>query len=97
MENVAKVVPNRIFSLAVHPSTEKLLVAAGGKWGNVGLWDVRDNTSTNHGVQLFKVSWYYVVEVGSTFTKADHLYLHEIFFTRDTFIRDTSLDFRSLI
>merc|ERR1719433_378278 len=55
VENVAKVVPNRIFSLAVHPSTEKLLVAAGGKWGNVGLWDVRDNTSTNHGVQLFKM------------------------------------------
>jgi len=54
-ENVAKVVPNRIFSLAVHPSTDKLLVAAGGKWGNVGIWDVKDNSSATHGVQLFKM------------------------------------------
>ena len=53
-ENVAKVVPNRIFSLAVHPTTEKVLVAAGGKWGNVGLWDVNGTDLINNGVQLFK-------------------------------------------
>ena len=52
---MAKVVPNRIFSLAIHPSTSKLLVAAGGKWGNVGLWDVMDRTSSHHGVQLFRM------------------------------------------
>ena len=57
-ENVAKVVPNRIFSMAVHPTTNKLLVAAGGKWGNVGIWDVNDKASVNHGVQLFKVKNY---------------------------------------
>jgi len=54
-ENVAKVVPNRIFSLAIHASTEKLLVAAGGKWGNVGLWDVNGKEAINNGVQLFKM------------------------------------------
>ena len=32
--DVAKVVPERIFSLAFHPSAQKLLVAAGDKWGN---------------------------------------------------------------
>mmetsp|Transcript_12586 Transcript_12586/g.25160 ORF Transcript_12586/g.25160 Transcript_12586/m.25160 type:complete len:781 (-) Transcript_12586:525-2867(-) len=37
--DVAKVVPERIFSLAFHPSTQKLLVAAGDKWGNLGLFD----------------------------------------------------------
>ena len=33
-ERVAKVVPDRIFSLAIHPTNSKLLIAAGGKWGN---------------------------------------------------------------
>eukprot|EP01135_Chromosphaera_perkinsii_P006759 Nk52_evm7s578 gene=Nk52_evmTU7s578 len=41
-ERVAKVVPGRIFSLAVHPSRSRLLVAAGGKYGGVGVWDVSD-------------------------------------------------------
>ena len=53
---VAKVVPDRIFSLAVHPTEEKVLVAAGGKWGGLGLWDVKDTESENHGVHLFMVS-----------------------------------------
>ena len=39
-EDIAKLVPERIFSLAVHPSPSKLLVAAGDTWGRVGLWDV---------------------------------------------------------
>ena len=53
-ERVAKVVPDRIFSLAVHPSSEKLLVAVGGKWGGLGLWDVLDTESENDGVHLFE-------------------------------------------
>jgi len=53
-ERVAKVVPNRIFSLAIHPSQTKLLVAAGGKWGSIGFWDVNDNESKTHGVQVVK-------------------------------------------
>nr|XP_033776251.1 WD repeat-containing protein 76 [Geotrypetes seraphini] len=38
--SVTKVVKNRIFSLAFHPSESRTLVAAGDKWGQVGLWDV---------------------------------------------------------
>ena len=53
-ELVAKVVPDRIFSLAVHPGEEKRLVAAGGKWGGLGLWDVLDTDSNSHGVHLFR-------------------------------------------
>lgn len=37
-DRVAKVVKDRIFSAAFHPSTSSLLVAAGDKWGKVGLW-----------------------------------------------------------
>mmetsp|Transcript_17620 Transcript_17620/g.40375 ORF Transcript_17620/g.40375 Transcript_17620/m.40375 type:complete len:493 (-) Transcript_17620:119-1597(-) len=39
-EDIAKLVPERIFSVEVHPSASKLLVAAGDTWGRVGLWDV---------------------------------------------------------
>lgn len=39
-ERVAKVVKDRIFSAAFHPSTSSLLVAAGDKWGKVGLWNL---------------------------------------------------------
>jgi len=52
-EQVAKVTSNRIFSLAVHPTKNKLLVAAGEKWGDIGIWDVYDQSSNNHGVHLF--------------------------------------------
>ena len=52
---MAKVIGTRIFSLAVHPSEDKLLVFAGGKWGGVGLWDVHDTESERHGVEFFYV------------------------------------------
>ena len=39
-DDIAKLVPERIFSLEVHPEPSKLLVAAGDTWGKVGLWDV---------------------------------------------------------
>jgi WD40 repeat protein len=52
-EQVAKVVPSRIMSLAVNSSTAKLLVAVGDKWGNVGLWDVNDRQAITHGVRCF--------------------------------------------
>lgn len=43
-EDVAKVVPGRIFSVAIHPSERRTLVASGDKYGNVGLWNVDDNS-----------------------------------------------------
>lgn len=52
-ERVAKVVPDRIFSSAVHPHNDKILVACGDKWGKVGLWDCEDTESSTHGVHLF--------------------------------------------
>ena len=39
-EDIAKLVKDRIFSIAMHPSPSKVLVAAGDTWGRVGLWDV---------------------------------------------------------
>lgn len=49
---VAKVVRDRIFSVAVHPSQSRILVAAGDKWGQVGLWDL-DHQSPDDGVYAF--------------------------------------------
>ena len=39
-ERVAKVTKDRVFSLAVHPTPEKVVACAGDKWGGVGVWDV---------------------------------------------------------
>jgi hypothetical protein len=36
VERIAKVVPYRIYSMAAHPSENKLLLAVGDKWGNLG-------------------------------------------------------------
>lgn len=51
---VAKVVPDRIYGIAVHPSTDKVLAAAGDKSGYVGIWDVDGLSEENNGVYLFK-------------------------------------------
>lgn len=56
-DQVAKVVPERIYSVATHPSKTKLVVAAGDKNGYVGLWDVdgtSDNANARDGVHLFR-------------------------------------------
>jgi len=53
-ELVAKVVPERIFSLAVHPSPTTLIAAVGDKGGSVGLWDILAATSPGHGVHLYQ-------------------------------------------
>lgn len=56
---VAKVTPDRIYSVATHPGKQKLIVGAGDKNGYVGLWNV-DLTSENEsskstdGVHLFR-------------------------------------------
>ncbi|XP_067827384.1 WD repeat-containing protein 76-like [Heptranchias perlo] len=41
---VAKVTSNRICSLALHPSQDRFLVAAGSAFGYVGLWDLSSKT-----------------------------------------------------
>jgi hypothetical protein len=66
-EWVAKVTPDRIYSVACHPSESKLICCAGDKKGYVGLWDVDGGTSSSenntndisvknsNGVSLFRV------------------------------------------
>jgi hypothetical protein len=57
-EWVAKVTPDRIYSVTTHPSESKLIACAGDKQGYVGLWDVdaKDgNNNRNNGVHLFRV------------------------------------------
>ncbi len=54
---VAKVVPDRIYSIAFHPSPHKLITVAGDKKGYLGFWDVDNTTSeenSRNGVHLFK-------------------------------------------
>uniref|UniRef100_A0A672JSN5 WD repeat-containing protein 76 n=1 Tax=Salarias fasciatus TaxID=181472 RepID=A0A672JSN5_SALFA len=50
---VAKVVKHRIFSAAFHPCTSSLLVAAGDKWGQIGLWNLGGDWGDD-GVLLFE-------------------------------------------
>jgi hypothetical protein len=38
VERICKVVPHRIYSMAVHPTENKLVVAVGDKWGNLGMY-----------------------------------------------------------
>ncbi|XP_054626423.1 WD repeat-containing protein 76 isoform X2 [Dunckerocampus dactyliophorus] len=52
-EKVAKVVKDRIFSAAFHPSSTSLLMAAGDKWGKVGLWSLGGDWGDD-GVLLFE-------------------------------------------
>ncbi|XP_056231412.1 WD repeat-containing protein 76 [Seriola aureovittata] len=52
-DRVAKVVKDRIFSAAFHPCTSSLLMAAGDKWGKVGLWKLSGDWGDD-GVLLFE-------------------------------------------
>lgn len=53
-EWVAKVTPDRIYSVACHPSETKVIAGAGDKRGYVGLWDVDSTSESNNGVHLFR-------------------------------------------
>jgi hypothetical protein len=48
-EWVCKVTPDRIYSVATHPSENKLICCAGDKQGYVGFWDVDGVSSNNNG------------------------------------------------
>ncbi|XP_061743277.1 WD repeat-containing protein 76 isoform X2 [Nerophis ophidion] len=52
-DRVAKVVKDRIFSAAFHPSSTSLLMAAGDKKGKVGLWSFGEDWGDD-GVLLFE-------------------------------------------
>ncbi|NWR12675.1 WDR76 protein, partial [Paradoxornis webbianus] len=50
-ENIRKVVKARVCSMAIHPSESTILVAAGDKWGHIGLWNV--SCGTEEGAHVF--------------------------------------------
>ncbi|XP_039578970.1 WD repeat-containing protein 76, partial [Passer montanus] len=50
-ENIRKVVKSRVCSMAIHPSESTILVAAGDKFGHVGLWNV--GCGTEEGAHMF--------------------------------------------
>ncbi|NXM76837.1 WDR76 protein, partial [Serilophus lunatus] len=50
-ENIRKVVKSRVCSMAIHPSESTILVAAGDKWGHVGLWNV--SCGSEEGAHIF--------------------------------------------
>ncbi|XP_029814621.1 WD repeat-containing protein 76 [Manacus vitellinus] len=50
-ENVRKVVKSRVCSMAIHPSESTILVAAGDKWGHLGLWNV--SCGSEEGAHIF--------------------------------------------
>ncbi|NXO18185.1 WDR76 protein, partial [Oriolus oriolus] len=50
-ENIRKVVKARVCSLAIHPSESTILVAAGDKWGHIGLWNV--SCRSEEGAHIF--------------------------------------------
>ncbi|NXO87470.1 WDR76 protein, partial [Sitta europaea] len=50
-ENIRKVVKGRVCSMAIHPSQSTILVAAGDKWGHVGLWNV--SCRSEEGAHIF--------------------------------------------
>ncbi|XP_067949159.1 WD repeat-containing protein 76-like [Watersipora subatra] len=56
--SVAKVAPKRIFSLAIHPTSQRApLLAVGDKWGHVAFWNVIpgcEEEAADAGVCLFK-------------------------------------------
>lgn len=62
LEDVStKICPDRIYSITCHPSPNKLVVCAGDKQGNLGIWNVdqfgsktTNDDDVNNGVHLFK-------------------------------------------
>uniref|UniRef100_A0A3B5M5C2 WD repeat-containing protein 76 n=1 Tax=Xiphophorus couchianus TaxID=32473 RepID=A0A3B5M5C2_9TELE len=52
-DDVVKVVKDRVFSAAFHPCSSSLLLAAGDKWGKVGLWNMGAEWGDD-GVLLFE-------------------------------------------
>ena len=42
--NVAKIVPEKILSMAFHPTSTRPILCAGDKWGSIGFWDIVSHT-----------------------------------------------------
>mgnify|MGYP002834586599 CR=1 FL=1 len=64
-DDVAKVAEHRNCSVWIHPSESKLIVAAGDKSGNIGLWDVDNNEVGVGGVVKYR---YHVGNIARIFS-----------------------------
>ncbi|KAJ4958543.1 hypothetical protein NE237_025654 [Protea cynaroides] len=53
-EYIARVVPGRILNVCFFPTTYRLLVVAGNKFGNVGFWDVDSPAAEGNGIYLYR-------------------------------------------
>lgn len=60
--SVAKVLQDRIYSMAIHPNTEKILVTCGSKMGAFSLWDATD---AYRGDATERRSWYFSPHAGA--------------------------------
>ncbi|XP_075387549.1 WD repeat-containing protein 76 [Tenrec ecaudatus] len=52
-DNICKVTSGAVFSVALHPSETRTLVAAGAKFGQIGLWDLSQQPKED-GVYVFQ-------------------------------------------
>ena len=52
-KDIAKVTPDRIYSVVCHPSPDSLIVCAGDKFGHVGLWNVDQFSTSKSAVYLY--------------------------------------------
>lgn len=56
-DNVRKVVQNRVCSVAIHPSESLTFVAAGDKYGHIGLWNVVSPLRAPRLAEVFVAGW----------------------------------------
>lgn len=52
-ENVARLVPGRIFDVGFFPSEERTMIVVGDKKGNVGFWDADCEEGEGDGVYVY--------------------------------------------
>lgn len=52
-EGVIKCVPDRVFSITVHPATERVFAFVGDKWGRLGIWET-DEADEDAATTVFK-------------------------------------------
>ncbi|XP_068881957.1 WD repeat-containing protein 76 isoform X2 [Aphelocoma coerulescens] len=70
-ENIRKVVKSRVCSMAIHPSESTILVAAGDKWGHVGLWNV--SCRSEEGAHIFIPHSFQICRSEENFSSFDFL------------------------
>jgi WD40 repeat protein len=73
-DEVAKLTESRITQVWLHPSTDKLIVAAGDTTGNLGIFDVNNKESGNGGVFKFKPHVSNISKLHSWSTEPSKLY-----------------------